>query len=82
MLNAIIKVFIRFPLYNVVMFTDKGNHNAVTPFVFIGNNRYETGSLKSLGQRTSLSRGVLSMYYPRCASRLCMIKIIVKALIN
>jgi diacylglycerol kinase family enzyme len=82
MIYAIVKIFLRYPLYSVVMYTDKGEHNTVTPFVFIGNNRYETGSLRTIGSRTSLERGLLSLYYSRCTTRFCMIKIMILALLN
>src|SRR6185503_467561 len=52
-----------------------------TPFVFVGNNRYEM-KLFSLGARSSLERGELSLYVARNARRWGILRLALRALVG
>jgi len=52
-----------------------------TPFVFVGNNRYEM-SLFSLGKRSALDRGELSVYVARNARRWGIVRLALRALVG
>ena len=52
-----------------------------TPFVFVGNNRYEM-KLFSLGARSSLERGELSVYVARNARRWGILRLALRALVG
>jgi diacylglycerol kinase family enzyme len=52
-----------------------------TPFVFVGNNRYEM-SLFALGARPALDRGELSLYVARNARRWGIVRIALRALVG
>ena len=52
-----------------------------TPFVFVGNNRYEM-KLFSLGERSSLERGELSLYVARNARRWGIVRLALRALVG
>jgi diacylglycerol kinase family enzyme len=49
-----------------------------TPLVFIGNNRYEV-NLLSLGARSCLDAGELSVYLANCTTRWAMLKLVARA---
>jgi diacylglycerol kinase family enzyme len=50
-----------------------------TPFVFIGNNDYQTGRLK-MGGRASLTDGMLSVYVAHRTGRWGLIRLALRAL--
>jgi diacylglycerol kinase family enzyme len=52
-----------------------------TPFVFVGNNRYEM-KLFSLGAREALDRGELSLYVARNARRWGIVRLVLRALVG
>ena len=52
-----------------------------TPFVFVGNNRYEM-SLFSLGARSALDRGELSLYVARNARKWGIVRLALRALVG
>ena len=52
-----------------------------TPFVFVGNNRYEM-SLFSLGARSALDRGELSLYVARNTRRWGILRLALRALVG
>ena len=52
-----------------------------TPFVFVGNNRYEM-KLFSLGERAALDRGELSLYVARNARRWGIVRLVLRALVG
>lgn len=81
MAHAIVSVFSRFPVLKVNIITEESNIHCKTPFVFVGNNEYET-DIFNLGTRTSINNGMLSVYYPVVTGRLSMIKFFFHALIN
>ncbi|MBK5254548.1 MAG: hypothetical protein JJE39_00800 [Vicinamibacteria bacterium] len=81
MLNASADVFRRFPLLDVTL---QVNDRAValrTPFVFVGNNRYDM-SLFSLGRRTTLDGGELGVYLTRTTNRFGVLRLACRALIG
>ena len=52
-----------------------------TPFVFVGNNRYEM-SLFALGTRASLQGGELSIYLMQDAGRMGLVRLFFRALLG
>ncbi len=52
-----------------------------TPFIFIGNNRYELDTLGGV-ERSSLDQGVLTVFVAKTQSRLALLKIALFALIG
>jgi diacylglycerol kinase family enzyme len=81
MLNACVDVFRRFPLLDVTLQADDRAVSLTTPFVFVGNNRYEM-SLFSLGKRASLQDGELSVYLTRNAGRMGLLRLAFRALLG
>jgi diacylglycerol kinase family enzyme len=62
------RAFIRFRSYTVTV----GNETFKTPFVFVGNNKYE---LLNGGSRKRLNAGKLSVFIARTTSRVTLLKI-------
>jgi len=60
---------------------DDGAVALTVPFVFVGNNRYEM-SLFSLGRRTSLQGGELSIYLTQDAGRMGLVRLFFRALVG
>jgi len=58
----------RFPFMTLQMRIDGQDMRCRTPFVFIGNNRYEMSGLR-IGRRSSLRSGSLSIYLAERAGR-------------
>jgi diacylglycerol kinase family enzyme len=82
MLVAWLAVFRRYPAVTVRLTDDAGKSiNCKTPFVFVGNNRYEI-ELMRLGARTALDRGELSVYFTRRTGRLALVVLAIRALFN
>jgi diacylglycerol kinase family enzyme len=81
MFNACVEVFRRFPLLEVTLQVKDRAVALTTPFIFVGNNRYEM-SLFSLGTRTSLQGGELSIYLSRNAGRLGLLRLAFRALLG
>ena len=81
MLMAIVSVLRRFPLLRVRVGVGGQSDLCTTPFVFIGNNRYEM-DLLMLGARTSLDRGELWVYFPRQMGRLGLLWLGVRGLLG
>jgi diacylglycerol kinase family enzyme len=81
MVLASLRVLRRFPLLRVRVETAAGVLESTTPFVFIGNNDYETSAL-SLGRRARLDRGQLSLYMIHCRGRFHMFWLMVRALMQ
>jgi diacylglycerol kinase family enzyme len=81
MLNACVDVVRRFPLLDVILRSGEGTVAMTTPFVFVGNNRYEM-SLLSMGTRTSLQGGELSIYLTRDAGRMGLLRLFFRALLG
>ncbi len=81
MFNACVDVVRRFPLLDVTLQVDDRAVALTTPFIFVGNNRYEM-SLFSLGTRTSLQGGELSIYLTRGAGRMGLLRLFFGALLG
>ena len=81
MFNACADVVRRYPLLDVTLRVDDRAVALTTPFVFVGNNRYEM-SLFSLGTRTSLQGGELSIYLTQDAGRLGLFRLFFRALLG
>lgn len=81
MFAAMLKIFRRFPLYKVSMKAGNEKKRFKAPFVFVGNNTYDT-ELYRLGRRKNLKDGKLGVYYTKCTNRLCIFANAVKFLFN
>jgi diacylglycerol kinase family enzyme len=81
MFHACVDVVRRFPLLDVILQSGEGTVALTTPFVFVGNNRYEM-SLLSLGTRASLQGGELSIYLTRDAGRMGLLRLFFRALVG
>lgn len=81
MLLAIASIFRRFPLVRLRLEVNGESWLRTTPFVFVGNNQYEIEGM-NLGQRTSLERGDLCVYFTNRTGRLGMLRLAVRALIG
>jgi diacylglycerol kinase family enzyme len=81
MFNACVDVFRRYPLLAVVLQVEDRAVALTTPFIFVGNNRYEM-SLFSLGTRTSLQGGELSLYLTRNGGRMGLLRLAFRALLG
>lgn len=68
---AALRVFRRHPLVQVTLRANGEVLSLRTPFVFVGNNRYELDLLR-VNRRTCLERGELSVYTARCRHRYCI----------
>jgi len=65
---AMWSAFKRFPFMTLQMSLDGQDSRCRTPFLFIGNNRYEMSGLR-IGRRSSLQSGTLSIYLAQRAGR-------------
>lgn len=81
MLAATWKVFARAPLLFVTLELDGERHFHATPFVFVGNNRYQ-GNLFSSRFRPSLQEGKLCVFVARCTGIGCLTRLAVSAMLN
>ena len=81
MLFAIVKTFILFPMIYIEVENKVKIIKKKTPFVFIGNNKYEFNLLRT-GNRKSLNDGTLHVYYSKCKTRLCLLKITLQTIFN
>lgn len=81
MLSASVSVFRRFPTVRVRLGIGDRSVPCTTPFVFVGNNRYEF-SLLQFGGRTALDRGELGLYYPLRTGRLGLLKLAARAVLG
>jgi YegS/Rv2252/BmrU family lipid kinase len=81
MLHASLTVFRRFPVLGVTVRTDDRTVSFDTPFIFVGNNRYEM-SLFSLGRRASLEGGELSVYTSGAGGRMGLVRLALRALLG
>jgi diacylglycerol kinase family enzyme len=81
MFRAIITIFRRFPVVSLRMTVNGETLERTTPFVFVGNNTYEIDRL-NLGQRASLEKGELCVYFANRPGRLGMLRLALRALIR
>jgi diacylglycerol kinase family enzyme len=75
MLTASVNLFKRFRLKRISVSINGRTFRRLTPIVFIGNNKYEMSSF-TLGNRTKLNGGKLSLYIPKCTNIFSLIKIV------
>jgi diacylglycerol kinase family enzyme len=68
MLLACVSVFRRYPTVRVRIGIGEQTVLNETPFVFVGNNRYEL-TLQNLGKRPALDRGELCLYFANRTGR-------------
>jgi diacylglycerol kinase family enzyme len=81
MFTACWEAFRRFPLLDVIMQVEDRAVALTTPFIFVGNNRYDM-RLFALGTRTSLQDGVLSVYLTRNTGRAGLLRLAFRALLG
>ncbi|MFZ0392106.1 MAG: diacylglycerol kinase family protein [Calditrichia bacterium] len=81
MLIATISVFRKFPLFHIHLRTESENIHLTTPFVFVGNNRYQLNLFK-MGTRTTFTGGELSLYTANCSGRSGILRLITKTIFN
>ena len=74
-----IAVFRRYPFLSVRIAIDGDELVRRTPFVFVGNNRYEMEGFR-IGERPRLDEGVLSLYVANRTGRLGLIRLALRAL--
>lgn len=71
----------RYPFLNVRLCTKDEERLRRTPFVFIGNNEYRMDGF-ALGERTSLSKGQLSVYVAQRPGRWRLVQLAMRALVG
>jgi len=78
---AAVGVLRRYPFLNVRVSVDNAELNSRTPFVFIGNNKYEMETL-NIGSRAHLDSGELSLYMTNRTGRLGLVRLALRALLR
>jgi diacylglycerol kinase family enzyme len=81
MLSACLDVFRRFPLLAVTLRVEDAAVAVTTPFVFVGNNRYDM-RLFALGSRARLDGGELSVYLSQNGGRTGLLRLALRALVG
>jgi diacylglycerol kinase family enzyme len=81
MVRAGVEVFRRLPVVAVTLRAMGRATRFVTPFVFVGNNRYEM-SLFAPGVRPALDRGELCIYVARNTGRFGIVRLALSALLG
>ncbi|MFN2414210.1 MAG: diacylglycerol kinase family protein [Pyrinomonadaceae bacterium] len=79
--RAGLAVLRRHPFLNVRLDADGRRITRKTPFVFVGNNEYETEGLQ-LGGRSRLDAGRLSLYVAHRTGRLGLLRLVLSALLG
>lgn len=77
MARAALRILLRFPLLHVAIALTGRVFSTRTPFVFVGNNEYETG-VAALGSRKRMDRGTLGVYTVRATSRVKMFWLVLR----
>lgn len=78
---AAMAVLRRYPFLNIRVAVDTRELKSRTPFVFIGNNKYEMEKL-NIGVRTHLDKGELSLYLTNRTGRLGLVRLALRALLR
>jgi diacylglycerol kinase family enzyme len=81
MLDASLRVFLRFPLITIRLETSAGSLTRTTPFLFVGNNQYGMKFLR-IGDRPSLEGGELCAYLLKPTGRLASLRILLLAILG
>jgi diacylglycerol kinase family enzyme len=76
---AALAVARRYPFVEVLLNIDGKSLARRTPFVFVGNNRYEMQGFR-IGARAHLDRGELSLYVANRTGRLGLVRLALRAL--
>ena len=76
---AALLVLRRYPLVDVTLMIDATTFACRTPFVFVGNNKYEMEGFR-IGARERLQAGVLSVYLTESTDRLGLLRLAFRAL--
>lgn len=79
MMMALLSVFRRYPTLRVRIGVGDRTVLRTTPFVFVGNNRYEI-KLVQLGRRPRLDAGELCVYFANRTGRFGLVRLAVRAL--
>jgi diacylglycerol kinase family enzyme len=78
---AAVRVLRRFPVRRLRIQADGYRAELRTPFLFMGNNRYEIGP-SGVGERSVLDRGELCLYVARAASRRKLVGIALRSVVR
>jgi len=78
---AVLHVLRRFPVRRLTVTAGDYRSRTRTPFVFVGNNRYEIGP-RGVGTRTAVDGGELCLYVARSASRARLVWVGLKAIVR
>jgi diacylglycerol kinase family enzyme len=81
MLDASLRIFLRFPLITIRLETSDGSLTRTTPFLFVGNNKYEMKFLR-IGDRQSLESGELCSYLLKHTGRLAFLRILLMGILG
>ena len=81
MLMALLNVFKRYPTVHVRINSPTVAFERNTPFVFVGNNRYEI-SLNMLGKRLALDGHELCVYFPNRTGRFGLLRLALRAVLG
>ena len=81
MLDASLRVLLRFPLITIRLETPQGSLTRTTPFLFVGNNKYEMKFLR-VGDRPSLEHGELCAYLLKQTGRLSFLRILLMGILG
>jgi diacylglycerol kinase family enzyme len=81
LLWAVVSVLRRYPLLDVRLSLEGEELTHHTPFVFVGNNKYEIDRFR-IGGRARLDSGELSLYLTRRTGRLGLLRLAVRALLG
>jgi diacylglycerol kinase family enzyme len=78
---ATLAVLRRYPFVEVLLNIDGKSLARRTPFVFVGNNRYEMEGFR-IGERARLDGGELSLYVANRTGRLGLVRLALRALLG
>lgn len=78
---AALAVLRRYPFVEVLLNIDGKSLARRTPFVFVGNNRYEMEGFR-IGERARLDGGELSLYVANRTGRLGLVRLALRALLG
>ncbi len=78
---AAFSVMRRYPFLDVRLNADGREFSSRTPFVFVGNNRYEMESF-NIGTRARVDGGQLSLYFSHHTQRLGLVRLGLRALLG
>lgn len=77
--SATVSALRRYPFLKLRLCVDGRMHERQTPFIFIGNNAYSISGF-TLGERSSLQDGVLSIYVAQRTTRIGLLRLALRSL--